>query len=295
MPNASTSSKVLLVDDDSVSRLLVRKALTSVSANLVEAFDGQSAIKAYGDGGFALAIVDIHLPGMNGFDLVWELRTAKSDVPVIFLTSHIEDQTFLAQGYALGAADFLEKSVPLELLRAKVSVFIDIDQRQKQLLERERAQNKVEQEQSKQRAKLEELEQSLADFRSLGSGGSTTPVTQSITGAGSIQERAAPEFKEMIQAYGDLLDEYLEQLVVSAEKPIGSMSRLIRRIGNFGGGPRDLLDVHLAALEQAIEGQNPRRTEAYSVEGRLLALEMMGLLVDYYRIGQVQRAHPMEI
>ena len=64
------------------------------------------------------------------------------------------------------------------------------------------------------------------------------------------------------------------------------MEKLITQLGDAGGGPRDLLDVHLASLDQLIGKENPAKSQAFAVEGRLLALEMMGLLVDFYRVGQ---------
>lgn len=291
-PQDPDISKVLLVDDDQVARMLVRRALRDITVDLVEVPDGPTALRSQRDNSFALAIIDIHLVGMDGFDLVRELREQDKGVPVIFLTSVIRDQKLVEQGYELGAVDFLEKSVPHALLATKVSVFVDIDQRQRHLLQQQMAQQKIAEEQASKQATLEALQKTLDRYRAMGSDGSNTAVTQAITGSGPIRERAKSDYQVLIRDYSALYDDYLEQLVVSADKPIDEMRRVVRRIGILGGGPRDLLDIHVSALEHLVQGVNPRRADAYSVEGRLLALEMMGLLTDFYRTGPILSRRP---
>lgn len=141
-------------------------------------------------------------------------------------------------------------------------------------------------EQLQQEEHLEQLEESLARYRKLSSDGAATRVTRELSGGAPIRRRAPRQFDEIRREYLALFDRYLEQLVATeAPKPSAPMRTLARRIGDLGGGPRDLLDVHLEALKQAVQGANDARARAYAVEGRLLALEMMGLLVDYYRVG----------
>jgi hypothetical protein len=60
-------------------------------------------------------------------------------------------------------------------------------------------------------------------------------------------------------------------------------------LGDMDAGPRDLLDVHVAAMDQAVDGQCSARARTLVIEGPLLALETMGLLVDYYRAGLRRR------
>ncbi|NJO37214.1 MAG: hypothetical protein HC871_05830 [Rhizobiales bacterium] len=111
-------------------------------------------------------------------------------------------------------------------------------------------------------------------------------MTRGISGSVTIRDGAPEVFRRLAEAYAGLMDGYLHQLIVEAPKPLREMKAIVQDLGRRGGGPRDLLDIHLAALEAAAAGVNAARTEAYSVEGRLLALEMMGLLVDYCRTGR---------
>ncbi len=69
-----------------------------------------------------------------------------------------------------------------------------------------------------------------------------------------------------------------------APTPHGDISALADRLGALGSGPRDLVDLHLRAVTAKTADTLPKRAKAYMVEGRLLALEVMGNLVDYYRM-----------
>jgi hypothetical protein len=62
------------------------------------------------------------------------------------------------------------------------------------------------------------------------------------------------------------------------------MNRIISQLGQEGAGPRDLVDIHVSALDQVSEDGSSVRARTLALEGRLVALEMMGLLVDYYRV-----------
>lgn len=267
--------------------MLLQRALSGLDAEFVSCPSAEAAQQEIRERDFAAAVIDVNMPRISGFDLAESIRTGErnAQVPIIFLTGHINDEDQLRQGYALGAVDFLEKSASEFLLRSKVSVFIDLEIRQRELMERELTQARIARDQEERREYLERLEANLTQFRSLSTAGSTTNVTRAIAGAGPIKSRAPGTFANVVQTYVRVLDEYLEQIVLDAPKPAAKMGRVITTLGAYGGGPRDLLDVHLAALEDAVIGVNPRRAEAYSVEGRLLALEMMGLLVDHYRIG----------
>jgi hypothetical protein len=92
-----------------------------------------------------------------------------------------------------------------------------------------------------------------------------------------------------VDGYVSLLHSYLNQLVQKTEKPRTEMERMVTLIGDLGGGPRDLLDVHVTALDDASKSARDERARALALEGRLLALEMMGYLVDYYRTGARRR------
>lgn len=96
-------------------------------------------------------------------------------------------------------------------------------------------------------------------------------------------------FESATEQYIIIVQTYFDYLVTKKEKPRGEMERIITQLGDSGAGPRDLLDVHVAALDYIVTNMEGRYPRALMIEGRLLALEMMGFLVDYYRTGQRRR------
>jgi hypothetical protein len=92
-------------------------------------------------------------------------------------------------------------------------------------------------------------------------------------------------FKNMKDKYGDLLEKYLEALPAQREKPHAEVVRLVEQIGEYACGPRDVIDIHIEAVSEKCHDAHPERVKAMTIEGRLLALEVMGNLVDFYRRG----------
>jgi response regulator RpfG family c-di-GMP phosphodiesterase len=276
-----------VVDDESASRLLIRRALSPIEVNITECKSAEEAVELITQVSFAVAIVDVHLPIMDGFELADRVRSASKNTqtPIIFLTGKLVDKKHIQRAYALGAIDFLEKSTTPPLLCAKVSVFVDLDRRHRDLLLKERENYRLEQEREQLQDHVKRLESTISSFRRLSSAGSKTSVTGSISGIGPVRDRAPDEFARLVTEYVAIMDQFLESLVTDAPKPVEHMHKVVYQLTTHVAGPRDLLDVHVDALEQAVAGVNPHRADAYSIEGRLLALEMMGLMLDNYRLG----------
>jgi len=118
---------VLLVDDTSANLLALNAALEGVDADLVQASSGYEALRHVLDADFAAIILDVSMPGLDGFETASLIRTRKRSehTPIIFMTAYQNDGHLL-RGYSLGAVDFLLKPVAKEVLRSKVKVFIDL-------------------------------------------------------------------------------------------------------------------------------------------------------------------------
>ena len=119
----------LLIVDDSEENLAFLESITrKTKVNLVPALSGAEALEVTSGMELALAIIDVRMPGMNGYELAIKLNETRSDdkVPIIFLTaSHVDDiQVF--EGYGLGAVDYIFKPVDHLILLCKVNVFIDL-------------------------------------------------------------------------------------------------------------------------------------------------------------------------
>jgi PAS domain S-box-containing protein len=119
----------LLIVDDSETNLVLLKTITrSMDVNLIAATSGAEALKKTIGHDLALAIIDVQMPEMNGYELAEKLNYGRSGnkVPVIFLTAEFIDEKELSRGYGSGAVDYISKPVSSHILRSKINVFVDL-------------------------------------------------------------------------------------------------------------------------------------------------------------------------
>jgi response regulator RpfG family c-di-GMP phosphodiesterase len=138
------SAGILLVDDMEDNLIALEAVLGSLNEPLIRARSGEEAMKALLRRRFALVLLDVRMPGMDGFETAANIKRLDQtkDVPIIFLTGTDDDSGYAFRGYATGAADYLTKPFDPWVLRAKVSVFLDLHRKNQQLerlLARQRA------------------------------------------------------------------------------------------------------------------------------------------------------------
>ncbi|MDT0320631.1 response regulator [Streptomyces millisiae] len=130
-------AKILLVDDRPENLLALEAILSALDQTLVRASSGEEALKALLTEDFAVILLDVQMPGMDGFETAAHIkrRERTRDIPIIFLTAinHGPHHTF--RGYAAGAVDYISKPFDPWVLRAKVSVFVDLHMKNVQLRE----------------------------------------------------------------------------------------------------------------------------------------------------------------
>ncbi|HEY8378425.1 MAG TPA: response regulator, partial [Nannocystis sp.] len=119
---------ILLVDDNPNNLLALEALLSDIGARFVKARSGVDALKCLLEQDFALIILDIQMPDMDGFETAAMIRGRERSrrIPIIFLTAFNRSDTQVHRGYALGAVDFLFKPIVPEILRSKVAVFADL-------------------------------------------------------------------------------------------------------------------------------------------------------------------------
>ncbi|MCW8926882.1 MAG: ATP-binding protein [Xanthomonadales bacterium] len=127
--------KILIVDDNSINLIVMRKVLESVNATLVEASNGEDALNATLENDFALAILDVQMPGMDGYELAAHMRSNRKtqNVPIMFVTAAYNDEFHMFKGYEVGCIDYLAKPYKHEVLLAKVRVFLELDHDRREL------------------------------------------------------------------------------------------------------------------------------------------------------------------
>lgn len=126
---------ILLVDDMEDNLIALEAVLGSLNEPLVRARSGEEAMKALLRQRFALVLLDVRMPGMDGFETATNIKRLDQtkDVPIIFLTGAEDDPGYAFRGYSTGAADYLTKPFDPWVLRAKVSVFLDLHRKNLQL------------------------------------------------------------------------------------------------------------------------------------------------------------------
>jgi signal transduction histidine kinase len=120
--------RVLLVDDRADNLLALQAVLEPLGLDLVEAASGEEALRHLLAGEFALIILDVQMPGLDGFETARLIRGRERTryVPIIFLTAISGEPEHYQRGYASGAVDYVYKPFEPEILRAKVSVFAEL-------------------------------------------------------------------------------------------------------------------------------------------------------------------------
>ncbi|MCA6096482.1 response regulator [Streptomyces sp. SCA3-4] len=219
-------AKILLVDDRPENLLALEAILSALDQTLVRASSGEEALKALLTDDFAVILLDVQMPGMDGFETAAHIkrRERTRDIPIIFLTAinHGPHHTF--RGYAAGAVDYISKPFDPWVLRAKVSVFVELYMKNCQL--REQA--------SLLRLQLES-----------GGGSGRTGVIESQEPAGLLAELSArlAAVEEQAEALSKQLDESADAAAVATaahlERKLTGLRRALDALepGTGSAGP----------------------------------------------------------
>lgn len=134
-PETESPIEILLVDDAAEKLLALEAVLSDLGPNLVRATSGREALRLVLRRDFAVILLDINMPGMDGFETAALIRQRKSSAhtPIIFITSFSTGDVEVYRGYSLGAVDYLFTPLTPEVLRSKVSVFVELAQKNREI------------------------------------------------------------------------------------------------------------------------------------------------------------------
>src|SRR5438045_2540312 len=127
-PDSGLRARILMVDDHQANLLALEAILAPLGEELVGVTSGKDALRELLDGDFALILMDVQMPGIDGIETaaLIKQREKNRSTPIIFLTAIAKDPSFIFKGYSRGAVDYLLKPFDSEILRTKASVFVDL-------------------------------------------------------------------------------------------------------------------------------------------------------------------------
>lgn len=264
--STSQTQVLLLVEDNPADADLVEELLELAGDNrytIVRATRISDAVEKLNTQRVDVVLLDLRLPDGTGLSTLQSIRATDQQIPIVVLTG-TDDESLAMSCINAGAQDYLCKGElrPASLRRAIGYAITRIREVQ-----------------------FREMQETLTRYRNLSNQTSQTSVTAALAGTGAVRDRHGGMFTDLIHSYARLLEDYYSQSSVRKEKPRDAMEYITTTLGDTGAGPRDLLDVHVAALDELVASAASPPSSAMLIEARLLALEMMGLLVDYYRVG----------
>ncbi len=154
-------SKILIVDDNSFYLTVLKTILKDIEVAVYLANSGKEALSLLNENNFALAILDIQMPEMDGFELAGHVRNIQDRdlLPIIFLTAYSSDEIQMFKGYDNGAIDYLTKPVNKTVFISKIKIFLELDRQKRNLITSKESlqKSKFELEQKQQLMKLQNV------------------------------------------------------------------------------------------------------------------------------------------
>jgi response regulator RpfG family c-di-GMP phosphodiesterase len=131
----SFEQSILMVDDHPENLIALDAILEGVECNLLRAHSGNEALAMLLKHDVALVLLDVQMPGMDGFEVAELMRKSNKTkmIPIIFVTAISKEAKYVARGYDVGAIDYMFKPLNPEILRHKARFFLDLDMQKKRL------------------------------------------------------------------------------------------------------------------------------------------------------------------
>ena len=282
-------ANVLLVDDVLENIKSLKYLLEDMDINTISAMSGKEALKMLLNHDFALILLDVEMPEMNGVETASIIRSRKksNDIPIIFITAHDQSDIDIPLAYSVGAVDFITKPLVPEIIKSKVKVFVDLFNKNEELkIQKEKEleiQNSLHEKNQKEKLlqiEKERLESEIASIKRL------TGLTydKNELSNSSLTEEFRNNYSLLVKEYQELFRLVVEERIHDVKDQILKVrTEIINRFGLYRLGPREVVEIHTEAVEKLLKDSTNEKSKLYLEEGRILLLEIMGNLLAYYR------------
>jgi two-component sensor histidine kinase len=265
-------AKVLIVDDDVRTAMAVRNTLEQLDQTLIVAHSGEEALHHLLTEEYAVILLDVNMPGMDGYEMASFVRARKRTrhIPIVFLTALFRDDTHLLQAYSAGAVDMVFKPVDPFILRSKVSVFVDLYLKQAEVQREAELRHQLQEENFRVRAEKLTAEQALRRSQE---------HQEAMEKAEAHQRTLIEELNHRVKNMLTVVNAMARQTLATSPSPEDFTDKFIRRIDALGRthsllsreqwASVQLCDVARDSLEPYILGGHNR----VSLEGPPVALD----------------------
>jgi len=282
------STNILIVDDLPENLRALEKIIEADDRHIYQAQSGDTALALLLEYDFALAILDVMMPGMNGFELAELMRSTDRTrhIPIIFVSAGGRELNYAFKGYESGAVDFLHKPLDIAAVKSKVNVFVSLHQQSNEVKRQVKALEKSQRELQSTQAELQQALKMRDDFMSLVAHELRTPLNTlhvdsqirimhiekgnqdafAFDKLAPMLERDRRQIKSMVRLIGDMVD--------------------VSRIQN-GKLSISCCEINLTALVKQVVADFHAHAEAAGVPFNLTAEENVIGVWDDFRVEQI--------
>lgn len=260
---------VLVVDDEPVSRQMISRLLrdAGIEAQIEEAETAAAAMHILSDKKFDVALIDFRLPDGTAVSILKGLRKfGRLHTPIIVMTAHAHKEA-AGESVQEGAQDYLPKDDMTS---------DNLDRAIRYSMQRHKLMHEL--------LWSRERERREKELRLL-----QNTVTESGAAPGALKN-LSETFDRFVGIYEKLMLKALDEAAFSTQQEVPDLARnMAHDLGDLRAGPKDVIDIHTAALKHAIERTSKQREQAITEEARILLVQLMGYLVMHYRNAQADR------
>ena len=224
---SAAKANILIVDDDERTAMAVRNALEELGQTLVVAHSGEEALHRLLFEDYAVILLDVNMPGMDGYEMASFVRARKRTrhIPIVFLTALFRDDTHLLQAYSAGAVDMVFKPVDPFILRSKVSVFVDLYLKQAEIQREAELRHRLQEENFRVRAEKLSAEQALRRSQE---------HQEAMAWAEAHQRTLIEELNHRVKNMLTVVNAMARQTLASTPSPEDFAEKFVRRIDALG-------------------------------------------------------------